>query len=270
MRTESPCTRPVMRYYGGKFRVAADIVRLMPRHEVYVEPFGGAASVLLAKARVPCEVYNDLDGAVVNVFRQLRDAPDALLRGLFLTPYSREEYRAAYEPTTDALEAARRFVYRSTAGIGSDSSRRLNGFRNSLDEGKYAWAPSWEGIPESLISVVERMRGVIIENLDVMKVIERFDASNALFYCDPPYIAGTRKDKAKGYAFEMMREEQHEELLDRLLRCEGMVMVSGYDHALYRDRLKEWDRHAFAARNQRNDAVHEVVWCNFKQEGRLL
>lgn len=270
MMTEIPCTRPVMRYYGGKFRIASEIVALMPPHEVYVEPFSGAASVLLAKPRVPCEVYNDLCGDVVNVFRQLRDSGEALLRGLFLTPYSREEYRLAYEPTTDALEAARRFVYRSTAGIGSDSTRKLNGFRNSLDDGKYTWASSWAGLPESLQAVVARLHGVIIENLPAAKVIERFDAANALIYCDPPYVELTRKDKTKGYAFEMMAEAEHELLLRQLLNCKAKVMISGYDHKLYRDLLKDWDMQSFAARNQRNDAVRELLWCNFKPEGKLL
>lgn len=100
MKQDRPCPRPVLRYTGGKFRIAPQIVELMPAHDVYVEPYGGAASVLLAKAAAPCEVYNDIWGEVVNVFRQLRDSQEALLRGLFLTPYAREEYEGAYVTTT--------------------------------------------------------------------------------------------------------------------------------------------------------------------------
>lgn len=36
-------------YYGGKQRLASRIVKLMPKHTVYVEPFCGGAAVLFVK-----------------------------------------------------------------------------------------------------------------------------------------------------------------------------------------------------------------------------
>ena len=70
--TAAAPTRPVLRYHGGKFRLAPWILTFFPRHTVYVEPFGGAAPVLLQKERLGAECYNDLDGEVVNLFRVLR------------------------------------------------------------------------------------------------------------------------------------------------------------------------------------------------------
>ena len=67
--------RPALRYYGGKWKMAPWIISHFPRMRNYVEPCGGAASVLLRKPKSPLETYNDVDGAVVNFFRVLRDQP---------------------------------------------------------------------------------------------------------------------------------------------------------------------------------------------------
>ena len=107
--------RPALRYYGGKFRLAPWIVGQFPAHDCYVEPFGGAASVLFAKHPSRHEVYNDINGQVVGFFRVLREQPDALINAIRWTPHSRAEMRASWadpgEPGT--LEAARRLYTRS-------------------------------------------------------------------------------------------------------------------------------------------------------------
>jgi DNA adenine methylase len=265
-----PPKRPVMRYYGGKFRLAPDIVRRMPEHEIYVEPFGGAASVLLCKPRAACEVYNDLDHQVVNVFRMLRDCPEALLRGLILTPYAREEYELAYEPTRDPIEAARRFIFRSCAGIGSDSSNRLNGFRVSLNDQKNVTSMAWANLPAEMAHIVERLRGIVIENTPAVSLMDRFDGKSTLWYLDPPYVLKSRKRKDKGYVHEMT-DEDHSVLLQHAKALKGKVIISGYASKLYDHALRGWHRETLGGqRDQTNDTREEVLWSNFKPHDFLL
>ena len=260
----TPCTRPVMRYYGGKWRIAPAIVALMPSHEVYVEPFGGAASVLLQKPRVTCEVYNDLYAEVVNVFRMLRDRGPELRAACEMTPYARDEYSLAYQPTEDTLEAARRFIFRSTAGIGSNSSYKRNGFRTSLCDVKHATATSWANLPPHLEAITARLKGVIIENREAERVCRQYDAAHTLHYLDPPYLAATRSDNTRGYQHELRHLEEHENLLAWVLQLKGKVMLSGYDHPLYEQALPGWHKHSIQARAQSNRPRTEVLWMNYQ------
>ena len=100
-------------------------------HDSYVEPYGGGASVLLAKPRSRLETWNDLDGAVGAFFRCLRDEPEALVRAITLTPFSRAEVDAADvdAPAITDLERARRLYVRSWQTIHGAPSRGHLGWR---------------------------------------------------------------------------------------------------------------------------------------------
>lgn len=125
------CNRPILRWHGGKFILAPWIISHLPKHRIYVEPLGGAGSVLLRKPRSYAEVYNDRDGEVVNLFRVARERGDDLRRALELTPFSREEFVLSYASTDDPIEQARRTVTRSFMGFGSNSHNHLTGFRGN-------------------------------------------------------------------------------------------------------------------------------------------
>jgi DNA adenine methylase len=231
--------RPVMRYPGGKYKLASWVISHFPAHETYVELFGRAASVLLRKPRSIGEVYNDLDGDVVNVFRVLRNREQAaeLARMLVLTPYANEEYRLAYEPCDDPIERARRMIFRSFAGHGSDSLTRSHaGFRGHRNkESGVTAAQEWVNFPREIAIFTERLQGVCIEQREATKLVPIFDRTATLFYADPPYLKITRSSRSVKYRNEMT-DQDHSELAAALHQTKGMVIVSGYPSELY-DRL---------------------------------
>lgn len=188
-------TRPVLRYHGGKWQIGGWIISHFPAHRIYVEPYGGAASVLLQKKPSFIEVYNDMDDEIVNLFRVLRDEASTtrLRQMLELTPWSRTEFYESYEPTDDPIELARRVIVRSYMAFGT-TSRRANrtGFRASARGRNYTGIPDWRNYPDHLINVTRRFDNVIIENQEALKVIESQDSPSTLFYCDPTYPAITR------------------------------------------------------------------------------
>jgi len=227
-----------MRYPGGKYKLAKWVISHFPAHDTYVELFGGGASVLMRKPRSIGETYNDLDGDVVNVFRVLRNPAQAAILEMLLklTPYAKDEYDAAYETTDDPIEAARRMIFRSFAGHGSDSITRPHaGFRGFKNENGVTSANEWSHFPKEIAIFSERLQGVCIENRDALEVITQYDRPSTLFYADPPYVKASRTSRSVRYKHEYT-DEQHADLAEALCSIKGMAIVSGYSSELY-DRL---------------------------------
>lgn len=257
-------SRPVLRWHGGKFRLAPWIISHMPTHRVYVEPFGGAASVLMRKPRAKSEVWNDLDGDLFNLFDVLR-GPNAaaVIRAVSLTLFSRADFDIAYEPTDDPVERARRLLIRSHQGFGSNGANQRTGWRSKGYRAGALPQHNWAAMPEVLSDVVERLRGVCIERDDARDVMARYDESDALHYVDPPYHFATRTDAGHDYAHEMS-DDDHADLLAFLPTLKGKVMLSGYPHPQYDEALSDWTRIERAALADGARKRVEVLWCNFK------
>lgn len=254
--------RPALRWHGGKWNLAPWIIGHFPAHRCYVEPFGGAASVLLRKPRSYAEVYNDLDGEAVNLFRVLRSERAAeLIDALRLTPFARDEFAEAYAPAVDAVERARRLVIRSFMGFGSNGHNRLTGFRANSNRSGTTPARDWVNYPDALQGIVERLTGVVIENRDAKEVMAAHDTPQTLHYVDPPYVFDTRSDSGSDYAHELS-DDDHRELLQFLDGLQGTVILSGYPSAIYDEGLRDWRRIERAALADNAKPRTEVLWIN--------
>jgi DNA adenine methylase len=241
-----------------------------PKHRIYVEPFGGGASVLLRKERSYNEVYNDLDNELVNLFRVLRsDQAGALIAQLRLTSYAREERRLALEKTDDPVERARRLIVRSHMSHGTGAARidRPTGFRVDGSSSSTDVAGEWARLPAAITAIVERLRGVAIEQRPAIELLSAFDTSKALIYLDPPYLPCQRSKKTcrgeRYHAYQHeMTEDEHRELLNRARTSSAMIVLSGYPSELYDKSLEGWSRHVKPSRAHRNAPRTEAIWLN--------
>lgn len=261
--------RPLLRYHGGKYMLAPWLISHFPPHRIYTEVFAGGASTLLRKPRAYSEVLNDLEGEVVNLFRVLREPETAreLARLLHLTPYAREEFEAAYEPTEDPVERARRLIARSFMGFGSAACNpdHKTGFRSNSTRSGTTPAHDWANYPASLMVTAERLRGVVIECRPAVEVLRMHDTPETLHYVDPPYVHSTRTwaaDRRKLYRHEMS-DDDHRELAEVLRGLRGAVVLSGYPCDLYDQELcPDWTRrekkHMADGARERT----EVIWLN--------
>lgn len=265
--------RPALRWHGGKWKLAPWIIDHFPDHRIYVEPFGGAASVLLQKPRCYCEVYNDLDDWVVNLFRVLRDdAQAARLKHLLeLTPFARSEFevgRLLGEAAGDPVELARRLIVRSFMGFGSNAHNgRSTGFRANSNRSGTTPAHDWANYADVLPSFTARLRGIVIERRTALEVMKQHDGPETLHYVDPPYLPETRSPankydlKYRMYRHEMTRED-HVHLLGEIVALRGAVVLSGYPNDLYDAALADWRRVTCDAFADGARPRTEVLWLN--------
>lgn len=261
---------PVIRYHGGKFRLASWVLEHFPPHKCYVEPFGGAAGVLIQKPRSYAEVYNDLDGDIVNLFRVLQGehSSQRLIELLTLTPYSRAEFELAWLPTDDNIERARRIIIRAQMGFGSaGASKDITGFRIDTARAYGTAQHLWQRYPEHLTTICQRLAGVLVEHRPATEVMLAHDAADTLHYVDPPYMHDTRvrgAQKGRYYRHELS-DREHAELLATLKTLRGMAVVSGYPSNLYEYELANWTMNTTSARisaGRGGSTRQECLWIN--------
>ncbi len=259
-------------WYGGKFSHLGWLLPMLPPCRTFVDAYGGSGAVLLNRPLSPIDVYNDLDGDVVNFFRVLREHRDQLMEAIDLTPYSREEFAlsCSIDYTLDHIERARRFfvranqvtmnlVQRATPGMWSyskDCSRR----------GVEIHVSKWLNKKGGLVEVSERFCQVLVENKPAIEVIDIYDTPETLTYCDPTYLESERNGLAYGYE---MTESDHIGLFHTVNACQGRVAVSGYESPMYTTlyRRPKWrktlmeDRvgRAFSGSVERTEAL----WTNY-------
>ncbi len=270
-------------YYGAKRRIARRIVEALPPHNAWVEGFCGSAALTLAKVPVPIEVINDLDGQIVNLFEQLRNNTQALCEAVALTPYAREEFEnvrtAPGDP--DPLERARRFLVATMMTVNATIGSPRCGFSFSQSfarGGREARVNRWYNLPARLEGVVERLRGVRIENRDACELISMFaDRPATLVYLDPPYF--TKREHS--YVIDANDQGFHENLLRECTRARCMILISGYSNPLYEDTLTTeagWTKEEIRTHTRdtagKDYTRTEVLWMNrrfskAKKSGRV-
>lgn len=261
--------RPPVKWYGGKRYLASRIIELFPVHRIYLEPFGGGASVLLNKNPVEVETYNDLDLRITRLFRVLRDQGESFVAKVQHTPYSQVEFETAAKypaNATDLEKAVCDFVRwrQSFGGKGKNWSYTTGRARGGMAGDVNAW---WTAI-DMLPQIIDRLRRVQITCQPALEAIDRFDHRDAVIYCDPPYVHGSRSAGSTDVYGVEMSDADHQELAKCLRDCKGKVVISGYPSPLYDQlyagwRIVDFDiaNHAAGGRSKARET--ERLWLNF-------
>lgn len=289
--TTKPIKNPPLKYHGGKNYLAKWLHSLAPpsvqedpdhgyTHRNIVFFGGGGEFWNWLPVDGISEAVNDANGRLINFFAVLSSPfqRELLINELQLTLFSGTAWREARDsseivPESPELSAsihgAKAFFikYRqSRQGLGKDYATPTTRTRRGMNENVSAWLSAIEGLPEAH----ERLQRVEVRNLDCLEFIRKYDHPRALFYCDPPYLHGTRSSTGE-YGKHEMSEEDHEKLLATLAGIKGKFMLSGYHSELYDCWANE--THGFpchereidnkASSKKKKPKKTECLWTNF-------
>lgn len=178
-----------------------------------------------------------------------------------MTPWARAEYEASFAPACstcdERLEAARRFLTRCWQAQHLDFTRET-AWRHNGPTAHSSTTSLWAKLPVRLLAAVERLKHAEIECRPALDLIRRHSRPEVLLYVDPPYVLATRR-RQRLYAHEMS-DADHAALLAVLDKHPGPVVLSGYPHPLYDDRLTHWKRFETAALAEGGGRRTEVLW----------
>lgn len=253
-----------IKYYGGKSYMTNIIINQFPKdYEVYVEGFGGGASVLFQKDKTPLEVYNDLGENVYSLFKVLSDKEmfQRLKEKLDLTYYSEElrnEFKQDLKGQLSLEDRAYKYLFvnrSSFNGVGGFSTTMI--VRRNMSKSTSDYLSMIDKLPE----VHNRLSSVIIEHKDIMDLLNKYDKETTFMYLDPPYVKETRLSN-QTYEVEMTNDE-HKALCERLLTFKGKVLLSGYDNEIYKILDAKFTKIIFQSPNSGSSAI-ECLWKNYE------
>lgn len=263
MEIQEKKIKPILKYPGAKWRLAPWILENIPKCESYLEPYFGSGAIFFNKEPSKIETINDIDGEIVNFFKMCREKPVELARGILLTPWSRDELMKCKEKSSNEIEQARRTAVTCFMTFGS--RRVSNTWRYTTGNNKNHGPNNthlWGKLPEVIFQVADRLKDAQIENKPAIKLIEKFNGPDVLIYLDTPYIKSTRTLNGDQYYFEMTNEE-HEELLEAVIKHKGKIILSGYDNEMYNEALKGWEKKTTKTRIERGRIREETIWMNY-------
>lgn len=222
-------------YIGGKKLLRKKIVEHFPKKiNRYVEVFGGAAWVLFYQEKyAKQEVYNDINGELVNLFKMVKYHPNAVQEELIWLLNARQTFEELKTKNgLTEVQRAARFYYLLRTSFGAKISNYSGNYRDCIHFFK------------NMENIKQRLSTVVIENKNFSNLLKQYDKEGTLFYCDPPYYKAERYYEKIGYSFT---KEQHILLRDMLSHIKGKFIVSynneDFIKELYQDfKIEEVER----------------------------
>lgn len=245
--------KPIFKSYKGRNHVAKWILEHFPdkyKDMCYIEPYCGGANLLLLKERSLTEIINDKNESIVSIYQCLRDEPKEFIRRLSHYKYCEETFEKAKKKIDQEDYLEKSIVEYVLKKMSKAELKNSFSNANSLD---------WKKSIQELHDISHRLEEVFIFNKDAIEIIDTFNSSNALLYCDPPFLYENKSSK-KVYSSDM-ETEIHINLSHALNSFKGKAIISGITSPLYNRLYKDWTM--IRSKIKKDGKKAEVIWKNF-------
>lgn len=169
----------VFGYPAGKSRMKVGLVKMIPTHKTYVEPFCGSAAVFFHKEASEKEVLSDMNADVIGTFQAIQSMTESEAKALAKRDWTgdRAKFKSLYaSKPTGKMDRLYRFLYLAAHSYG------LN--RRSFNPGKQGKS---SGIADRAIKARERLKGVTLKVGSYVDIVKEYDSKDTVFFFDPPY-----------------------------------------------------------------------------------
>ena len=236
--------KPIIKWHSYNRKTLRWIVEHLPPHDTFLEPFGGACQIILAKPPCGLEIFNDLDGDVIAFWKTVQTSWISFQRKLSLVPYSHRAFeRYCLTEAKGTTDRAVAFYVSMKQSMTKAYERRpkADWFLETRvnQRGMAAHVSEWlADIDRDLPAVIERLRTVQFTQMDAIDFLETLEERNSLVFCDPPYYEDCSVDLRRD-GFEMSQGAQVR-MLDRLIFMKSNVAILGRHCDLYDEKLGRW------------------------------
>lgn len=261
----------IVNWYGGKVKLARQIISIMPEHEHYVEVFMGSAATFFAKPKVQRNCLNDINSNLNNLFTQVRDNGEQLFEKVYWTLYSRDNYREFYKhhlnnyQGIDDITRAMMYLFLVRASF---NSRTGLGFSASIESNSANFNLA---LIERLKLAREKLDGVVLENISYQELIPKYGKGSDVFlYLDPPYWVTIDEETYYEGIGKTFVEYDHLAMASSLQKVKSPWIISYDDVPEIVDLYKEYQiqrirvRYSLSNSKKKVREINELLITNYK------
>lgn len=248
-------------WVGGKSQLKKFIIPLIPSDcDRYIEVCGGAGWVLFGKDKIKgqMEVFNDIDGDLINLYRQIKTNCVNLQKEVDWLQsrelFGQYKYEIEQQVELTDLQRAARYLYLIKCSFGCTKTSFATATKSICN------------VIDELPVYKERLKNVIIENRDFENLIKTYDRQSAVFFVDPPYV-DTERYYNKNYSH--FKIEDHKRLKSCLKAIKGRFILTYNDCDFIRELYKDYNVRCVSRTNllpagaENRTQFNEVIIANY-------